>query len=253
MKDVFFTAKQVQDLLQVDRTTIYRMIKDGRLQGVKVGKHWRFPVQAVNQLLHGQQPTPGENSGSARFSFPLPGIQTIQDIFAEVSEVAVITTRVDGTPITEMSNPSEFSKLVYSSPAGRQACIASWQKLAIQKTDRPEFIKCHAGLMHARVRIDVNDELVAILVAGQFFIEKPDRQEMQVWLKNLEREFQIDFHLLQAAAEQIPILSVQRVAKISGWLEKVAQSFIQIGMERGALFDRLRQISAISFIDGQEL
>ena len=31
------TAKEVQELLSVDRTTIYRMLKDGRLKGVKVG------------------------------------------------------------------------------------------------------------------------------------------------------------------------------------------------------------------------
>ena len=46
------TTKQVLDILQVDRTTIYRMLKDGRLSGVKVGQQWRFPRSEVEDLLY---------------------------------------------------------------------------------------------------------------------------------------------------------------------------------------------------------
>ncbi|MGB9754636.1 helix-turn-helix domain-containing protein [Roseiflexus castenholzii] len=36
------TTREVQDLLKLDRTTVYRMLKEGRLTGVKVGQQWRF-------------------------------------------------------------------------------------------------------------------------------------------------------------------------------------------------------------------
>ena len=36
------TTSQVQDRLQVDRTTIYRMIDAGHLPAIRVGKQWRF-------------------------------------------------------------------------------------------------------------------------------------------------------------------------------------------------------------------
>ncbi|MCA9936705.1 MAG: helix-turn-helix domain-containing protein [Anaerolineales bacterium] len=49
--DDLLTTKQVQDLLQVDRTTVYRMLKDGRITGVKVGQQWRFHRQEVENLL----------------------------------------------------------------------------------------------------------------------------------------------------------------------------------------------------------
>ena len=51
--DELITTKQVQDLLQVDRITIYRMLKDGRLKGVKVGKQWRFQTQEIEDLVSG--------------------------------------------------------------------------------------------------------------------------------------------------------------------------------------------------------
>ena len=37
----YLTTKQVQDLFKVDRITIYRMLQDGRLKGVKIGNQWR--------------------------------------------------------------------------------------------------------------------------------------------------------------------------------------------------------------------
>ena len=36
------TTNQVQTLLKVDRTTIYRMVEQGRLPAIRVGKQWRF-------------------------------------------------------------------------------------------------------------------------------------------------------------------------------------------------------------------
>jgi len=48
------TAKDVQELLQVDRSTVYRMAEDGRLPAVKVGKQWRFPADQLQHSLGSQ-------------------------------------------------------------------------------------------------------------------------------------------------------------------------------------------------------
>jgi excisionase family DNA binding protein len=42
---IYLTTRQVQNILQVDRITIYRMLQDGRLKGVKIGQQWRFPAE----------------------------------------------------------------------------------------------------------------------------------------------------------------------------------------------------------------
>ena len=36
------TAKDMQALLHVDRSTIYRMAESGRLPAIKVGRQWRL-------------------------------------------------------------------------------------------------------------------------------------------------------------------------------------------------------------------
>ena len=45
------TTTQVQDLLQVDRTTIYRMVESGRLPAIRVGKQWRFSRPEIERWL----------------------------------------------------------------------------------------------------------------------------------------------------------------------------------------------------------
>ena len=46
------TTKELQAILHVDRTTIYRMAESGRLPAVKVGGQWRFPRQQIDGCAH---------------------------------------------------------------------------------------------------------------------------------------------------------------------------------------------------------
>ena len=52
----FLTTRQRQELLHVDRKTIYRMADDGRVAAVKVGSQWRFPRRSIEGWLKTQTP-----------------------------------------------------------------------------------------------------------------------------------------------------------------------------------------------------
>ena len=56
--DDLLSTRQVLNILKVDRITIYRMLQDGRLQGVKIGQQWRFTRSAVERLIGGAMPQP---------------------------------------------------------------------------------------------------------------------------------------------------------------------------------------------------
>jgi len=48
----FFRPDEVAEFLALSRRTIYRMIKDGRLPGVKLGPGpWRIPRESLINLL----------------------------------------------------------------------------------------------------------------------------------------------------------------------------------------------------------
>ena len=47
-------VRQVADFLAVSVPTVYRLLRSGRLKGVKVGGQWRISSEAVRQLLEDQ-------------------------------------------------------------------------------------------------------------------------------------------------------------------------------------------------------
>jgi excisionase family DNA binding protein len=50
----FFRPDEVAELLALSRRTVYRMIRDGRLPGVKLGPGpWRIPRESLAALLTG--------------------------------------------------------------------------------------------------------------------------------------------------------------------------------------------------------
>jgi excisionase family DNA binding protein len=249
MEKKLLTAKQVQELLHVDRTTIYRMLKDGRLTGIKVGQRWRFSAQEVDDLLSGTVHLVDENLPASVDALPLHCMQPVQDVFAEIAEVGAVTASVNGQPLTRISNSCGFCKLIMGSEDGRQACIESWRKLAQSGNQSPDIITCHAGLQYARARIDVGGELIAILVAGQFYENRPDPEEEGQRLRALAQKYHIDEDLLTRAAKQISVLDVHKVPKLGGWLEQVAKTFEQISSERSDLMGRLRKISVMSVFE----
>lgn len=46
-----YTLKEVEDILKVTQRTLYRYIKEGNLQAVKVGREWRVTHEALQAFI----------------------------------------------------------------------------------------------------------------------------------------------------------------------------------------------------------
>ena len=153
------TAKDMQKLLQVDRSTIYRMAEAGRLPAIKVGKQWRFPDNQVQDWLETQtpaQPTPQPTTGNATQSdiatlLPLECVQLIQDSHSELLGVMLVVTDLDGNPVTQPSNPCGLFAAISKEPDAVQKCISSWHDLGHSLNIEPAFHKSHLGLLCVRL------------------------------------------------------------------------------------------------------
>lgn len=248
--DELLTTKQVLAHLQVDRTTIYRMLKDGRLKGVKIGQHWRFSRSSVEAMLSESAATPAPSQPKTPVlsldALPLHCLQSVQDVSAETVEVGAVTTDNDGQPLTEISNSCHFCNLVLSTESGRQACINSWRKLARQNDAQPHFFTCHAGFQYARARIEVDGNSSAMLVAGQFFTVAPDPEARGVQIQQMAKRHGLSAEELSAADRYHNILSKSKQVKITVWLKKLADTFAIISLERAEMLDRLQQIATLS-------
>ena len=73
------SAEEVADYLGVEPVTVYRWCKEGRLQGIKLGKYWRIRREALEDFLK-QHERPAKPSGELRsFLNTLPAHIAIVD------------------------------------------------------------------------------------------------------------------------------------------------------------------------------
>jgi len=250
--DDLLTVRQLQELLQVDRVTIYRMLGDGRLTGFKIGGQWRFSRHEIERWLQEQRagldiPEDVSEADKSDFSsvqkLPLSCIQAMQSIYAEALDVATVTTNVDGTPLTQISNSCQFCDRILATAEGRRRCQDSWRRAR-----GGEFRLCHAGLQCAGAPVSVGGERVATVVACQF-VGQPSDGDTEAWrakLPALALELGVDERKLQAGAATVCILPADAIARVSRLLQRVAATFSEIGEERLGLLNRLRCIAEIT-------
>lgn len=243
--DDFLTAKQVIEILSIDRTTLYRMLRENRITGVKVGSQWRFRRPDIECLL---QPAEGEPSQVlvSRDILPLHCLQPIQEVFSDMIQVSAVTTDADGEPISQFSNPCRFCELILASKKGKAGCLRSWKDIQFSNDDKTAFATCHAGLNYAGANIMMDGNKVAKLIAGQFYVSRPDEKEEKKRVRKLAAEFGIDEKELLKAATEVTIMDKRITSFLGKWLLKVANSFATLGYERRELMNRLKNIAEMS-------
>jgi excisionase family DNA binding protein len=66
--DEIFTIKELSEHLRVHPTTIYRLLRQGRLPGFRVGSNWRFNRGAIEdwEKLQSSEPQPPATRGRHR-------------------------------------------------------------------------------------------------------------------------------------------------------------------------------------------
>lgn len=242
------TTKQVQDQLKVDRITVYRMLDDGRIKGVKIGTQWRFTQNEIDRFLGVD--TPEESPAVESIpDFPSMCVKEVQDIFAGIIGVGAVTVTMQGTPLTDPTYSNPFCELIMSSESGKHACQSSWRKIALKNTGEPEFQTCHAGLCYKRSVIQSENNQIAWLIAGQFYIKSPDPEIEAKRLEELAAMYQIPKEKLLEAAKKIPVINKSQQDQVKEWTPKVAGTVQSILCERADLIGRLKRIAELSSIN----
>ncbi len=161
------SARQVQDVLHIDRSTVYRMAEDGRLPAIRVGKQWRFPADEIYRVVSSQPPVLN--------SSPLdPTVATaVAHLAGDLLGVMVVVTDMEGHPITPIANPCAWMQEHYDDPGIVHTCIDEWQTMADDHDFEPRFHTGQFGFQCARAFVRKGRELVGMVLAGGI---TPDHQ-----------------------------------------------------------------------------
>jgi len=120
---MILTLKELADYLKVNERTIMRMLKNGQVQGAKIGGQWRFNSRQIDALFF---PEPMDNSAD----YPLDeisqshiGIPLSRCVSKEHVVLNLKAKDVAGV-ITEMVDSRLLNALVYDIQGLREKCLA---------------------------------------------------------------------------------------------------------------------------------
>ena len=49
------TVDEISDYLKIPRSTIYKLVREGKIPAQKIGRHWRFRKEAIDRWLENKQ------------------------------------------------------------------------------------------------------------------------------------------------------------------------------------------------------
>jgi excisionase family DNA binding protein len=249
------TTKQVQTLLRVDRTTIYRMVEGGHLPAMRVGKQWRFARADVEQWLKNVRygaisaaaleasPTPDAAPAANGAALALAGIlpltcaQVVQDAFADMLAITVVITDMQGHPVTKISNACGFfDALLGGNPDGWQHCIGTWQQMARHVALEPKFTLNEMGLMCARGLIRLGAELKGMVVVGGIAPDNwpPSAEE----IRQLAQLFEVESETVEASCGAVFRMDRASQEKVLRFVQRMADVFSQMVQDHLAWVSR---------------
>ena len=244
------TSKDVQDLINVDRSTIYRMAEDGRLPAVKVGRQWRFPADQIHAWLNGSpSATPGSiNAGppsGGLATMLLPGVaKPLADLLSGIFGVMVLVTDLDGQPLIEPSNPCGLFSYVHGTPRARTLCAATWRELGEDPDRLPRFQATPLGFECARGFIRVGTEVKGLVIMGGVApAEWPPAIED---IGSMAGRLEVPTEELADHIDEVFYLDRSHQSWILEFLPRISSLFSRIARERGLLVERLDEIAAIA-------
>lgn len=157
------TARQVQDMFGVDRSTVYRMAEDGRLPALKIGRQWRFRPEEIERLLVVNPNATRSNDAPTA----LPASATaVVGVAADLLGVMMVATDMQGRPLTSVANPCPWFAARAEDPASVADCVAEWKVLAEEPDFEPQFHAGPLGFECARAYIRSGASLAGMVLAG---------------------------------------------------------------------------------------
>jgi excisionase family DNA binding protein len=166
MTGSFLTTSDVQRLIRVDRSTIYRMAEAGRIPAVKVGRQWRFQEQRLREWLEGGLPSAAAVDRAAPATVPAAAFQAVADLLAEFSGTMVVLTDIEGRLLAEVARPCGLFSALHGQAGVLERCVASWQQLAADVDLEPRWTVTPLGFLCARSLFRVGPRLGGMVLAG---------------------------------------------------------------------------------------
>lgn len=262
------TTRELQNYLNIDRITIYRMLETGEIPAIRVGGQWRFDAEQIDQWLAERRTQPSvspatppvTSSLSSHEALSIAGrdlselkvcdliapscLEIIQGSFAGALGVATGISDLAGSPLVSFCNSCAFCEYGWSSPAFWQRCQASWSALATAPEKVHQLRFCHAGLNYTIAHLLVEGQKLGLVIAGQFLSSTPD-DDFEHHISQIAKECGLNKNHLLAQIATIPVFDHERTQLITKLLITIASALSEIATQNYNIRTKLAQIAQI--------
>ena len=161
--------------------------------------------------------------------FTVDELQTIQDAFADATNLASIITHPDGRPITKPSNFCRLCRdIIRPTPKGCVNCMRSDALIGRPNPEGPNMQPClSGGLWDGGASICVGDKHIANWLIGQVRDESMVESQMMKYAREIganEEEF------LEALSE-VPVMTREQFADVCQALFLIANQMSQLALQ----------------------
>lgn len=149
-------------------------------------------------------------------------LQKMQDAFARLTGMSVITTDTNGVAVTEGSNFSDLCRnYMRNSPVGCILCAQSNKagtELALRE-GKSIIYPCFSGLMNFAAPIMVEGRLVGCVIGGQVLTEMPDPSKGKV----IAAEIGADVEEYLASLQKVKVVDIEEIDNAAKFLSAMVE------------------------------
>ncbi|MCJ7724863.1 MAG: helix-turn-helix domain-containing protein [Acidimicrobiia bacterium] len=244
------TTRDVQALIKVDKSTIYRMAEAGRIPAIKVGRQWRFPEAQLmawlgerSDLVTSGGDAAGTGSGLGGL-LPPKTIQALADLLGDVLGAMVVITDMEGKLLTEVANPCGLFAAIQGVPGTLDKCIEGWREFGVDIDFTPRFIPSHIGFLCSRGFVRVGSELKGMVIVGGIApAQWPPEPDV---IAGVADELGMPVADIEAHIDEVYHLDEAHMNWIASLLPGVGTLISHLASERGHLVTKLEAIASLA-------
>jgi PAS domain S-box-containing protein len=156
--------------------------------------------------------------------------QTLSESFTRLTGVATAILDVDGKILTGSGWQELCTEFHRVHPETAKRCIKSDTILANQpgRSETYNLYKCQNGLVDVAVPIIIENAHVGNLFTGQFLLESPD---LDFFTRQAE-EFGFDKEIYMELLEKVPVVSIERIEQLMGFLKNLTVLIGNAGVDK---------------------
>jgi len=254
MSGELLTTKEVEKLMQLNRVTIYRLIREENFPAVKLGGQWRFPQQQVQTWLdsHGierqPQPTPAVtvDPNDPRQLLHSLEVTSLLSAFAASINLSVSVIDVEGDLVVDCPN-ARHPFCQYVREKNGDTCMMAQNSASHRVTDSQEahLLRCESGLYYLRAPVRFGGRIIAFVLMGPITVSENQPHEALNALDGFASVNGIDAHMLRQHYQTVQQFSASQVQILVKLLSQVMSTMLEVVSSRLSAVKRLNDIAQL--------